>query len=66
MTDDLGRELRDILGPTLDLPPMSDADAVRFIMELKAMPYPSPQRLAWIAELEAAWHRAAAADMKRM
>jgi len=62
---DLSDELREILGPTLELPPLSDAEAVRFIQELKAMPNPSPSALAWIKELEAAWFRAAEPDMRR-
>jgi hypothetical protein len=62
---DLDDELAAILGPILTLPPLSDADAVRFIRELREMPDPTPQRLAWIEGLEAAWHRAAAPDMRR-
>lgn len=62
---DLSKELRNILGPVLELPPLSDAEAVRWIMELKAMPNPTPERLAWIRDLDDAWHSAAAPDMRR-
>lgn len=62
---DLDKELRELLGPIIDMPPVSDAEAVRWIMELKAMPNPTPERLEWIRSLEEAWHRAAAPDMKR-
>jgi hypothetical protein len=62
---DLNDQLRAILGPVLDTGPVSDADAVRWIMELKALPNPTPQRLEWIKSLEEAWHRAAAADMAK-
>jgi len=65
MSNDLDAQLREILGPVLELPPMSDAEAVRFIMELKATPNPSPQRLAWIRDLEKAWYQAAADDMAK-
>ncbi len=63
--DDLEKELRNILGTVIDLPPMTDAEAIRFINELKAMPNPSAQRTEWIRELDEAWHRAAAPDMMR-
>lgn len=62
---DILDELREILGPIVEMPAMSDADAVRFIQELKSMPDPTPQRLEWIRALEDAWHRAAAPDMAR-
>ena len=62
---DLDKELREILGSVLELPPVSDAEAVRWIMEMKAMPNPTPARLEWLRSLEEAWHRAAAPDMKR-
>lgn len=65
MPSDLETELHQVLGHVLELPPMSDADAVRFIRELKSMPNPSPQRLEWIKSLDDAWRRAAAADMAR-
>ncbi|RYE50716.1 MAG: hypothetical protein EOP21_03200 [Hyphomicrobiales bacterium] len=63
--NDLHDELRALLGPVLDMGPVSDADAIRWIMELKALPDPTPQRLEWIKNLEEAWHQAAAADMAR-
>ena len=62
---DLGKQLRDILGPILDLPAFTDGEAVQFIMELKAIPNPSPSTVAWIKNLEDAWHRAAAPDMTK-
>lgn len=63
--DDLGKELRDILGHTLDLPPLSDAEAVRFILEMKALQKPGQPPSDLVGALEEAWHRAAAPDMKR-
>jgi hypothetical protein len=62
---DLDKELREILGPVLEMPPMTDAEAVRFIAELKAMRKPDEPRSELIEALEEAWHRAAASDMAR-
>lgn len=62
---DLSKELRDILGPVLDLPPLSDAESVRFILEMRALRKPDEPTSELVEALEEAWRRAAAADMKR-
>lgn len=60
---DLLDELREILGPTAELQPLTDAQAVKHIAQLKAMHQPDQPPSQVIEGLEEAWRAAAAPDM---
>ena len=62
---DLTDELREILGPMAEIQPLTDAQAVDFIAQLKATQKPHQPPSQLIAGLEEAWREAAAPDMRR-